>query len=54
MEGFETRAYDEILGLGAEGLAAVAVVTLGRRAEDDADAAQPKVRMPASDLILRR
>lgn len=54
MEGFETHAYDEILGLGAEGLAAVAAVALGRRAGDDAEAAQPKVRMPAEELILRR
>jgi nitroreductase len=54
MEGFEPAAWDEILGLADEGLAAAAAVPLGRRAEDDAEAAQPKVRMPAQDLILRR
>lgn len=54
MEGFENAAYDDILGLAEEGLTAAAVVALGRRADDDPEAARPKVRLPASELILRR
>ncbi len=53
MEGFEVAAYDDILGLADAGLAAVVAVALGRRAADDPEAAEGKLRPPASELIRR-
>ncbi|MFP4406290.1 hypothetical protein, partial [Rhodosalinus sp.] len=50
MESLETRAHDGMQGLGAKGVWAVAAVTLGRHAEEDPEAAQPKGRLPASHL----
>lgn len=54
MEGFDPAAYNEILGLPAEGFAATVVATAGYRAADDALAAAPKVRFDSSDVIRRR
>ena len=35
MEGFDPKAYDDILGLTQQGLAATVIVTLGHRGDDD-------------------
>ena len=52
MEGFSPNTYDEILGLPAKGLHAVALCTLGYRAEDDATASYAKVRLEEQDVIV--
>lgn len=54
MEGFDAAQYDELLGIGREGYTALAVVTAGYRAADDAYAGHKKVRFPAEDVIRRR
>ena len=51
MEGFEPPKIDEILGLTAQGYAAVVCAAAGYRSSDDAYAKQPKVRFPADALI---
>jgi nitroreductase len=53
MEGFDKAAYDRILGLTERGLASVVVCPLGYRAADDKYASTPKVRFPASELIIK-
>lgn len=52
MEGFEPAKYDEILDLPAQGLAAAVGCAVGYRAPDDKYATLPKVRFPASELIV--
>jgi nitroreductase len=52
IEGFTPAEYDRLLGLPAQGLAAVVACALGYRAESDKYAAAPKVRFPASQLIV--
>lgn len=44
MEGFDSAAYDEILGLSAKNLKASLVLALGYRHEEDASQHLPKVR----------
>ena len=51
MEGFNPAKYDEILGLPEQGYASVVVCPAGYRAEDDKNAAMPKVRYPAQHLV---
>jgi nitroreductase len=51
MEGIEPAKYDEILGLPAQGYAAVMVATAGLRAEDDLHAKYPKVRFDAREVV---
>jgi nitroreductase len=51
MEGFNPAGYDEILGLPAQGYAAVVVCPAGYRAEDDKYAVMPKVRFPTQDVV---
>ena len=51
MEGFVAPMYDEILDLPAKGYHAVVLATAGHRAADDAYAAKPKVRYPASEVV---
>jgi nitroreductase len=51
MEGFDKRAYDEILGLGPRGYSAVVSCALGHRLESDKYAHLPKVRFKAADVI---
>lgn len=53
MEGFDKAAYDRILGLKEKGLAPVVLCPLGYRAADDKYAEAPKVRFPASDLLVK-
>ena len=44
MEGFDKRAYDEILGLGKRGLSSVVSCALGYRLDSDKYAHLAKVR----------
>ena len=53
MEGFLSAKYDEVLGLPATGFHAVVACAAGYRAAGDKYAALPKVRFPASELIVR-
>ena len=52
MEGFVPSEFDRVLGLPAQGLTAVVCCTLGYRAASDKYAAAPKVRFPASQLVV--
>ena len=52
MEGFVPAQYDEILGLRAQGFTAAVACAAGYRAADDKYASLPKVRFPASKLIV--
>ncbi|MBM3858232.1 MAG: NAD(P)H-dependent oxidoreductase [Verrucomicrobia bacterium] len=51
MEGFVPAEFDKILGLPAQGCAAVVCCALGYRSADDKYAAAPKVRFPSAALI---
>jgi nitroreductase len=51
MEGFDKRAFDEILCLGKRGLSAVVSCALGYRLESDKYAHAAKVRFEAKDVI---
>ena len=51
MEGFDKRAFDEILGLGPRGLSSVVSCAVGYRLDSDKYAHLPKVRFAASDVI---
>jgi nitroreductase len=51
MEGFSPSQYDEILGLPAQGYAAVVVCPAGYRAEDDKYASRPKVRFETPEVV---
>jgi nitroreductase len=53
MEGINPPAYDEVLGLPALGFRTVVACAAGYRAAGDKYAALPKVRFPASELIVR-
>jgi nitroreductase len=52
MEGFVPAEFDQVLGLPAQGLAAVVCCALGYRHADDKYALAPKVRLPKSDLLM--
>lgn len=51
MEGFAPRVLDEELGLRAQGLTSVALVSLGYRSADDFNARLPKSRLPAGAVF---
>ena len=51
MEGFVPAEFDKVLGLPAQGYAAVVCCALGYRSADDKYATAPKVRFPARELI---
>jgi nitroreductase len=51
MEGINPPKYDEVLGLGAEGYGTIVVCPAGYRAADDKNAARPKVRFPATEMV---
>ena len=53
MEGFDPPKFDEILGLKAHGVAALALVAAGYRAADDKYAGVPKVRLPVGEVVVR-
>ncbi len=52
MEGFEPEKYDAILGLPEQGYHAVVACAAGHRSAEDKYAGLPKVRLPASELIV--
>lgn len=52
MEGFEPKAYNEILGLDEKGLNASVVVTLGYRSEEDETQHYKKVRKSNEELFI--
>lgn len=52
MEGFDPKAYDDILGLTDRGYAASVVATAGYRSTDDKTADDPKVRFPLGEVII--
>ena len=54
MEGFDPSAYDRILDLPAQGLAATVVATLGYRSPADKYAGMAKVRYPLTEIIEHR
>lgn len=51
MEGFIPAKVDEVLDLGAKGLASVLMLPVGFRAEDDKYAASPKVRLELDQFV---
>ncbi len=51
MEGFEPEAYNELLGLTAQGLNAQVVAPIGYRAVDDHTQHRAKVRKPIQQLF---
>ncbi len=51
MEGFNRWAFDDVLGLGKRGLAAVVCAAVGYRSAEDKYAKVPKVRYEAADVI---
>ena len=51
MEGFDTTAFDEILGLPEKGLRSVVIMALGKRNNEDFLAHAPKVRRDSSELF---
>jgi nitroreductase len=53
LEGFDPSQYNEILGLDAQGLAAVVACPVGYRSPEDKYAGAPKVRFEAKDLIVK-
>ncbi|XGV97471.1 MAG: NAD(P)H-dependent oxidoreductase [Leptolyngbya sp. BL-A-14] len=51
IEGFNPPKYDEVLGLTELGYASVVLCPAGYRAEDDKNAAMPKVRYPVQEVV---
>jgi nitroreductase len=51
MEGLDTAAYDDILGLTAKGYRTFAAAAVGYRAHDDKYATLPKVRFAREDVV---
>ena len=52
MEGFNAKAFDDILNLGEKGLKSVLLLPVGKRAEDDMFAEMKKVRKPISNTVI--
>jgi nitroreductase len=52
MEGIDSVKYDEILGLSAMGYHTVVACAAGYRSSGDKYATAPKVRFPASELVI--
>jgi nitroreductase len=52
MEGIEPAGYDDVLGLKGTGYKTLAACALGYHASDDKYAVAPKVRFPASEVIV--
>ena len=54
MEGFDSKLFDEVLGLSERGLHASVIVSLGYRdAENDYLASAPKARLPIDEFSTR-
>lgn len=52
MEGFEPKAYDELLNLEEKGLTSVLVMPVGYRADDDMFAGFKKVRKDMNESVI--
>lgn len=52
MEGFENKAYDDILNLNEKGVSSALVLPIGYRAKDDKFADFKKVRRPQEETII--
>ena len=52
MEGFDPKAYDDILGLSARGYTTAVIATAGFRSSTDATADEVKVRYASSDVVI--
>ena len=50
MEGFDSSAYDKVLGLRGKGFTSAALCAVGYRANDDAASQFKKVRFPLNDV----
>jgi nitroreductase len=53
MEGIDSREYDQLLGIPAEGFQTVVACAAGYRDTSDRYAAMKKVRYPAHQIIRR-
>lgn len=51
MEGIDTKKYDELLGLTAQGYQTVVACAAGYRAADDRYATMPKVRFATEEVV---
>lgn len=51
IEGFDSAAVDEALGLREQGFSSTVIVALGFRAADDFNAQLPKSRLPSTEVI---
>ncbi len=54
MEGFDPKAFDEILGLSALGYTTAVIATAGFRSPNDHAAGETKVRFPLTEVVLKR
>ena len=54
MEGFDPKAFDEILGLTELGFASKVLLAVGFRAEDDEAQKQKKVRFDSADVFIEK
>ena len=52
MEGFEPKAYQEMLGLEAENLMPVVILPIGYRSEAEETASLPKVRKSREEFVV--
>ena len=52
MGGFDSRGFDQVLGLSQHGLEAVVICALGIRHPDDQNAHLPKVRYGVSEMVI--
>lgn len=52
MEGFDPKAYDDILNLESKGLSTVVLCPVGYRSADDKYASEVKVRYPLSQVVI--
>lgn len=52
MEGFDSRAYDQILGLEKLGVTAAVICPVGYRLKDAPEINNKKVRFPKGDIIV--
>lgn len=51
MEGFDSKKFDEILGLSREGLESCVICPIGFRSDDDSFASLKKVRFPKEEIV---
>lgn len=54
MEGFDPKAFDEILGLSALGYTTAVIATAGFRSPNDHTANETKIRFPLTEVVLQR